>query len=72
MNYQSFLFYQLFMNYIENNTTEYQELAYDIIYPEVLKHEDIFRNSNYNLVCFSEYDCIINYLQNEIKLCQEN
>lgn len=67
MNYQDFLFSQLFMNYIENNKTEYQELEYDLIYPEVLKHKELYINSNFNTDMLSEYDCIINYLQNTIK-----
>ena len=67
MNYQDFLFSQLFMNHIENNTTEYQELEYDIIYTEVLKHKELYINSNFNTDMLSEYDCMINYIQNTIK-----
>jgi hypothetical protein len=55
------------MNYIENNNTEYQELAYDLIYNEVLKHKDLFIKSNFNVDVKSEYDCITDYLLNEIK-----
>jgi hypothetical protein len=56
------------MNYVENNETEYQELAYDLIYPEVLKHRELFLESKYNTDMLSEYDCIVNYLINETKI----
>ena len=67
MNYQTFLFSQLFMNHIEDYNTQYQELEYDLIYNEVLKHKNLFINSNYNVDVRSEYDCILHYLLNEIK-----
>ena len=67
MNYESFLFSQLFMNYIENNETEYQELQYDLIYPEVLKHNESYKSSTYFLGMRSEYECILEYLSNEVK-----
>jgi len=54
------------MNHIENKETEYKELAYDIIYTEVLKHRELFLKSNYNTDMQSEYDCIVNYLLNEV------
>lgn len=66
MKYEEFLFSQLFMNHIENNETEYKQLAYDIIYPKVLKHRELFLKSNYNTDMQSEYDCIVNYLLNEV------
>jgi hypothetical protein len=67
MNYNDFLFSQLFMNHIENNETQYQELEYDLIFPEVLKHKKLFLKSNYNVDVRSEYDCIVDYLLNEVK-----
>jgi len=67
MNYEDFLFSQLFMNHVENNETQYQELEYDLIFPEVLKHQNLFLKSNYNVDVRSEYDCIIDYLLNEVK-----
>jgi hypothetical protein len=67
MTYEDFLFSQLFMNHVENNETQYQELEYDLIFPEVLKHQNLFLKSNYNLDVCSEYDCIVNYLLNEVK-----
>jgi len=66
MNYEDFLFSQLFINYIENNKTEYQELEYDLIFPEVLKHQKLFLKSNFNVDTRSEYDCIVDYLTNKI------
>jgi len=66
MTYENFLFSQLFMNHTENNKTDYQNLAYDLIYPEVLNHRELFLKSNYNTDINSEYDCIINYLTNEV------
>jgi hypothetical protein len=66
MSYEQFLFSQLFMNHIENNKTDYQDLAYDLIYHEVLNHRELFLKSNYNTDMQSEYDCIVNYLINEV------
>ena len=67
MTYEIFLFSQLFMKHVENNDTQYQDLAYDLIYDEVLKHRELFLKSNYNVDVRSEYDCIEDYLSNEIK-----
>lgn len=66
MKYEEFLFSQLFMNHVENNETEYKELTYDIIYTEVLNHREFFLKSSYNTDMQSEYDCIVNYLLNEV------
>ena len=62
-----FLFSQLFMKHVENNDTQYQDLAYDLIFSEVLKHRQLFLKSNYNVDVRSEYDCIETYLSNEVK-----
>ncbi len=67
MNYEDFLFSQLFMNHVENNETKYQELEYDLIFPEVLKHQNLFLKSNFNVDVRSKYDCIVDYLLNEVK-----
>lgn len=67
MNYQEFLFSQLFMNHIENNETQYKDLFYDLIFDEVLMHRNKFLESKYNTDILSEYNCIVNYLINEIK-----
>jgi hypothetical protein len=50
------------MKFIENNPTKYQDLEYDLIYPEVLKHERLFLESKFNVDDKSEYDCIVDYL----------
>ena len=62
MKYGDFLFSQLFMTHVENNETEYQELEYDLIFPEVLKHNTLFLESEFNVPSKSEYDCIVEYL----------
>ena len=67
MNYENFLFSQLFMWHVVNNETQYQELEYDLIFPEVLKHQNLFLKSNYNVDVRSEYDCIVDYLLNEVR-----
>ncbi len=73
MNYQHFLFSQLFMNHIETNETRYKDLSYDTIYGEVLMHLDEFSSSNFNVDTRSEYDCITDYLSHNIlsKLAEE-
>ena len=63
MEYQDFLFSQLFMDHVQNNKTQYDELEYDLIYPEVTKHRDLFLKSEYNTDTKSEYDCIVDYLK---------
>ena len=63
MNYENFLFSQLFMSHIENNETHYQELEYDNMYPEVIAHRNFFLKSKHNIDSESEYDCILNYLE---------
>jgi len=65
--YFDFLFSQLFMNHIENNKTEYQELEYDIIFTEVLRHKELYLKSNFNVDVRPEYDCICDYLLNNIQ-----
>ena len=67
MRYQEFLFTQLFMNFIENNDTEYIEFEYDLIYPEVMKHLSLYINSSYNIDTKSEYECMNDYLINTLK-----
>jgi len=68
MNYSQFLFSQLFMNYVENNETQYQDLEYDLIYSYVLEHRRNFISSKYNIDTKAEYECILDYLINEIKV----
>ena len=62
MEYTDFLFSQLFMNHIENNETEYKDIEYDLIFTEVIKHQGLFLKSKYNSDTKSEYDCIVDYL----------
>ena len=66
MNYENFLFSQLFMSHVENNETRYQELEYDDMYPEVIAHQEYFLKSKHNIDTKSEYDCIINYLEENL------
>ena len=67
MTYRQFLFSQLFVVHIENNETQYQEFEYDIIYPEVVKHYEKYKTSKYFfLYTQSEYECIEEYLANEV------
>lgn len=65
MSYEMFLFSQLFMCHV-NVMVSYEDLAYDIIYPEVIKHRELFLESKYNVDTESEYDCINNYLTKHI------
>lgn len=67
MRYEEFLFSQLFMSHVENNETEYQDLEYDLMFPEVLKHRAIFLESHFNVESKSEYDCIVDYLMTNIQ-----
>ena len=67
MTYSEFLFSQLFMNHVEDNDTEYQDLEYDLILEDVLRHHKLFLESNFNVDMDSEYNCIVNYLKNEVK-----
>ena len=66
MNYENFLFSQLFMIHVENNETRYKELEYDLIYPEVIAHQEFFLKSKHNIDSESEYDCILNYLEDNL------
>ena len=66
MNYENFLFSQLFMSHVENNETRYQELEYDDMYPEVISHREFFLKSKHNIDTESEYDCILNYLEENL------
>tara|TARA_R110001606_G_scaffold222434_4_gene370312 strand:+ start:122 stop:382 length:261 start_codon:yes stop_codon:yes gene_type:complete len=62
------------MNHVENTETQYQDLEYDIIYPIMSLHITLFLASKYNVDEKGEYECIVNYLTNEIKvlnICKE-
>ena len=64
MNYQEFLFSQLFMYYVDNYKTNYntEQKTYDQIYPEVVKHHKKFLKSTQNNFNLSLYECILLYL----------
>lgn len=66
MNYSQFLYSQLFMNYVENNITQYKELEYDLIFPAMEGHRNTSLGSVYNTDDKGEYQCIIEYLTNEL------
>jgi len=55
------------MNHVEKNETQYQELEYDSMYSEVLRHREAFLKSKYNTDLESEYNCIVTYCLNELK-----
>ena len=66
MTYSEFLFSQLFMEYVTHQETIYDEYEYDLIYGEVVNHFQAFMSSTYNVNTMGEYDCIVNYLTNEL------
>ena len=68
MDYNIFLFSQLFLNHVENNDTIYQYLEYDLIYPEIIISYEVYKSSFYFLLLKSEYDCIVDYLNNEVDI----
>ncbi len=55
------------MIHVTYNETEYQDLEYDLIFPEVLKHRALFLESHFNVESKSEYDCIVDYLTSNIQ-----
>ena len=63
MNYSQFLFSQLLSLYDE----DFSNLAYDIQFAEAMVLHQEFEQSNFNVDILSEYDCIINYLNNSYK-----
>jgi hypothetical protein len=68
MTYSEFLFSQLFMNHIQNNITRYNEVEYDLIFSEILRHHELFLISDENIDTQSEYDCIVDYLEKNVSL----
>ena len=60
MNYSQFLFSQLLSLYDQ----DFSDLAYDIQFAEAMVLHEKFEQSNFNVDIISEYDCIINYLNN--------
>jgi hypothetical protein len=67
MNYSQFLFSQLFMNHVEKLDLK-TDLEYDIIFPTMLEHRRFFISSEYNTDEKGEYQCILDYLIDEIKV----
>jgi|GEM_PF-2042927 len=67
MEYADFLFSQLFVDHIENTETKYRDLEYDLIFPEVERHNEEYKSSTYFLGMKGEYECILDYLQNKVK-----
>lgn len=63
MQYGEFLFYALTQE-VKNPKHPLTKLEYDLAFSLVEKYYDQFVNSNYNDENISEYDAIINYLQN--------
>lgn len=59
IEYSAFLFSQLFML-----RQEFANMEYDLAFPIMLRHMHIFEQSKYNDENKSEYDCIIDYLNN--------
>ena len=72
MNYSQFLFSQLFINFCEHEDTKVNELEYDLVYPVILEHLDLFLKSKFNIDTKSEYDCILDYLKSELLLNSGN
>lgn len=60
MNYSQYLFSQLLCLY----DNEFSQLAYDIQFAEAQILYSQFEKSSFNVDILSEYDCIINYLNN--------
>ena len=68
MTYSEFIFSQLFMDHIQNNITQYNEVEYDLIFSEILRHYELFLISDENIDTQSEYDCIVDYLEKNVSL----
>jgi hypothetical protein len=69
MNYEDFLFSQLFMNYVDNNDTIYNDtMEYDLIFPKIMQHQKEYKASTYFSMNKSEYECILDYLTNELTI----
>jgi len=54
------------MEHVENSNTKYNQLEYDLIFPHMIEHNELFKTSLYYLEMKSEYDCILDYLNNEV------
>lgn len=63
INYNEFLFYTLLQD-IKNNNHPLTNLEYDYAFNLIPTYYDKFFISNYNDENLSEYDAIINYINN--------
>lgn len=61
MEYEHFLFYCLVKDIQNNHPLRYEE--YDIAFESIKAYYKRFRNSQYNDVKKSEYECIKEYLE---------
>jgi hypothetical protein len=55
------------MNHVEHKEIDGIPLEYDLVFPIMLEHRKLFLTSEYNTDEQGEYECIVNYLENEIK-----
>ena len=62
MDYSEFLFSQLFMEYVTHEDTIYEDYEYDVIYPKIVKHYQLYTTSKFNVNTMGEYDCMLKYL----------
>ena len=65
MNYDKYLFIELFRVHIEENEIPIKDLEYDLLFGIVTNHYNNFLTSNYNNNMLGLYECINNYLLNE-------
>ena len=63
INYNEFLFYTLLQE-IKNDNHPLTKLEYDLCFSLIHKYYNDFLESNYNDDNLSEYDAIINYINN--------
>ena len=63
INYNEFLFYNL-IQLFSNNNHPLVNLEFDLAFNTINKYYNDFITSNYNDENISEYDCIIDYLNN--------
>ena len=66
MDYNKYLFIELFRVHIEQNEIPFKDLEYDLLFEIVTEHYNNFVTSNYNNEMQGLYDCIINYLLNNV------
>ena len=66
MNYDKYLFIELFRVHLEQNEIPIKDLEYDLLFEIVTKHYNNFLKSNYNNNMLGLYECINNYLLNKV------